>query len=354
MTLFLKKINKPIYQHILFWVVVFLFYTTSARERFDTTEELVITYFFHVFFQVIIAYSILYFTYPRYKKNKNLFQAIASIVLLFFVINFMHVTIRILFLEPTYPDCYAAFFEKNGDQSFLERILDWKNIFFDLPLFYLQPLFFLGALLSYKKQHKLSKINEQKKTVELKALKHQLNPHFLFNTLNNLYALTLEKSDAAPHVIEKLSGILDYMLYGCDDKYVSIEKEITLIENYLALEQVRYDDRVSISFKNDINESVKIAPLLLLTFIENAFKHGVSQELDIATVNIYITLEKKDIIFTITNTKANKQVIKQPNKKAIGLTNIEQQLELLYPNEHQLNIEENNKTYKVILKLKQR
>lgn len=347
----LKKINKPIYKHILFWIVVFLFYTTSARERFDTTEKVVITYIFHITFQIIVAYSILYLIIPIYKKNKSIAKLIFSIILLFFVINFLNVLIRMSFLEKVYPDCYKVFLNNYGHFTFWERIFDFKSILLHLPLFYLQPLFFLVALTFYENQFKLSKIREQKKAVELKALKHQLNPHFLFNTLNNLYALSVEKSDKAPEVIEKLSDILDYMLYGSDKKFVPIQKEIELIENYLALEQVRYEDRVLVSFKNSITENYKIAPLLLLTFIENAFKHGVSQELKMATIKIELSSDNEHVIFKIFNTKPLSRVEKSTKKKSIGLTNVEQQLNLLYPDAYNLKIEENLENFSIILKL---
>ncbi|WP_459212397.1 sensor histidine kinase [Aquimarina rhabdastrellae] len=257
------------------------------------------------------------------------------------------------FLEKAYPNCYETFLEKHGHLTYEERIFNLKAIFFHLPIFYLQPLFFLIALTFYERQYKISKTNEQRKMVELKALKQQLNPHFLFNTLNNLYALAVEKSDKAPEVIEKLSNILDYMLYGSDKKFVSIQKEVDLIENYLALEQVRYDDRVLVSFKNSITENLTIAPLLLLTFVENAFKHGVSQELKLATIKINLATEKENIIFNIFNTKPSTNIQKKSaSKKTIGLINIEQQLELLYPNTHDLKIEETPESFSVQLKLK--
>lgn len=344
--------NRPLYKHILFWLVVFLFYTTSARERFDSTEEVVITYFFHVLYQIIIAYTILYFIVPNYRKSKNIFILLLSIFTLFFCINFLSVGVRMSFLEKTYPDCYKIFLAQNGHLTFWQRIFDLRMILFHLPLFYLQPLFFLVALTFYENQYKLSKIREQKKAVELKALKHQLNPHFLFNTLNNLYALSVEKSDKAPDVVEKLSNILDSIVYGSDEKFVPIQQEIELIENYLALEQVRYEDRVLVSFKNSITEHCKIAPLLLLTFIENAFKHGVSQELKMATIKISLTTENDTVVFEIFNTKPSSISKKETEKKAIGLQNVQQQLGLLYPDAHDLKIEETSESFSVILKLK--
>lgn len=350
---FLNTLNKPVYKHILFWIVVFLFYTTSASDRFDTTEEVIFTYFFHVIFQIIIAYAILNFIVPIYKKNKNLLYVIASLTLLFFFINSLYVSIRMFFLEPAYPSCYKAFFERYGYLTFGQRIFNWKHMFITLPLFYLQPLFFLIALQFYEKQQKISKISEQKKALELKALKNQLNPHFLFNTLNNLYLLTVEKSDKAPEVIEKLSGILDYILYGTDDTFVSLKKEIQLIENYLSLEQIRYEDRVEITFDKKVNGNYKIAPLILLTFIENAFKHGVKNELEIAKVSLSLTTENDHIIFKLSNSKPKlKTITVKKAKKNIGLKNIEHQLNLIYPNSHTLNIKDNDNLYTVTLSLK--
>ena len=126
--------------------------------------------------------------------------------------------------------------------------------------------------------------------MELKVLKNQLNPHFLFNTLNNLYALTLKKDDKAPEVIAKLSEILDFVLYRCNDDFVCMEKEIKLLENYISLEKLRYsENRLAISFTKDIQENSKISPLILLTFVENAFKHGVINETEKAMIRYEFT-----------------------------------------------------------------
>jgi LytS/YehU family sensor histidine kinase len=203
----------------------------------------------------------------------------------------------------------------------------------------------------YKNQQNYLKLNEQKKIAELTALKNQLNPHFLFNTLNNLYALAIKKSDQTPEVIEKLSDILDYMLHRCNSKFVSIQKEIELIENYIALEKIRYGNRVRISFKNNSTSDSKIAPLLLLTFIENAFKHGVSQELKEAFISITISSDKNHIVFTIENSKSAISVHNK-DQQCIGLNNVQKQLGLLYGDDYSLDIKEESNTYSVHLILK--
>ncbi len=350
----LRFLEKPFWRHLLFWVVVYLFYVTSRKKGFETLEELFVTYVFHVSIQAMVAYAILLLIVPRYRQTKNVAELLAAGLLLLFVTNMVFVAAKMGFFESHYPCCYGDETEKYGHLHYFQRIFYLKSFLINDAFFYSQPLFFLVALQFYEKQQKMSEINEQKKIVELKALKNQLNPHFLFNTLNSLYALTIEQSDVAPEVVKRLSGILDYMLYRCDEQYVPIEKEIELIENYLALEQIRYEDRAIISLKNTVDRPVKIAPLLLLTFIENAFKHGVSQELGMATVTMTVGLADEDIVFTIANTKAPQAAVKPPGQKPIGLTNIERQLAFLYPNEHQLTIEDGDERYRVVLRLKQR
>ncbi|WP_052158257.1 sensor histidine kinase [Lacinutrix jangbogonensis] len=205
----------------------------------------------------------------------------------------------------------------------------------------------------YKKQKDVANLLEQKRTSELNALKHQLNPHFLFNTLNNLYALALKKSDKTPEVIAKLSEILDYMLYQCKDKYVPIEKEIELLDNYIALEELRYGNRVEVVFEKHINSPVKIAPLILLTFVENAFKHGVSQELKKAVITLYICTTDTEIVFKLKNTKPQSHIENTIKEKgSIGMSNTEKQLELLYPNAYVLNVNNTTLDYNLELKIK--
>jgi sensor histidine kinase YesM len=205
----------------------------------------------------------------------------------------------------------------------------------------------------FKHQKEVLVLKEQKKTTELNLLKSQLNPHFLFNTLNNLYTLALKKSDRTPEVIAKLSDILDYMLYQCKDDFVSLKSEVNLLNNYIELEKIRYGKRLNLTFNHTIEDDFKIAPLLLLTFVENAFKHGISQEISIGTIQIMLQAKKNEIYFKIENSKPTLKKHKSNNKRdSIGLENIRKQLEILYnKNNYILNINEDNTTYSVILKL---
>ena len=151
-------------------------------------------------------------------------------------------------------------------------------------------------------------------------------------------------------MIQKLSEILDYILYRCNEPYVLLNKEIELIENYLSLEKIRYADRVNISFSKSVTGEEKVAPLLLLTFVENAFKHGVTNEMKQARIDINITKKGEELLFTVENTKPISSR-SRVEKESIGLQNIKKQLELLYPKAYDLIIENGKNSFSANLKL---
>ena len=349
----MKPINKntrTILSHILFWLAIFFYHVIIANLNYFSGgyNEIFKVFIFKTAVQILLAYTVLWF-FSAYFSTKKWLLFFSVIVLLLIAYVLYHL-FRIYYLEPSYPDSYTDFNKNNPNITFVERLTNVKD-FVSRSVFFLQPIFLLSIHKFYVKQQKILKINEQKKSNELEMLKHQLNPHFLFNTLNNLYSFAISKSEKTPEIIAKLSDILDYVLYRTKDTYVNLKNEITLIENYLSLEKIRYGNRVAISFEKKQIEDTKIAPLLLLMFIENAFKHGVSQELNVAKVSIVIGANQESITFHIQNTKSNKEVRKETTD-GIGIKNVEKQLELLYKDKYNLKIEEDKKTYTVNLNLK--
>lgn len=336
-------------KYLVFWVVIFLFSASTSSWYYATSKELIITYVIRSGLQITLAFIILEFLIPKllYQKKKNAFIiSFVGVLLVFYVVCTL---IYMNYFEPTFPKTYQNYIKRFNDASFLGRLTNYSE-FIVKSLYLLYPtLLLLIFKLLVEKQNVLH-LNEQKKIAELTALKNQLNPHFLFNTLNNLYVLALKKSDDAPKVIQKLSEILDYILYRCNDDFVPLKKEIELIENYLSLEKIRYADRVNITFEKNITGEEKVAPLLLLTFVENAFKHGVVNEIDKAKINIKITKEKKRLVFSIENSKPT-AVNTSENKESIGLENIKKQLELLYPRAYNLMIENKKNWFSANLKL---
>ncbi|QHT71962.1 histidine kinase [Rhodocytophaga rosea] len=182
---------------------------------------------------------------------------------------------------------------------------------------------------------------------ELNLLKAQVHPHFLFNTLNNLYSLTLQNSPQAPSVVLQLSEMLRYMLYECNSASIPLTKEVRIVESYIELEKIRYKERLDLNFncKGDLSSS-QIAPLLLLPLVENAFKHGASRELTQAWINIDLYLKTDKLKFKVSNSipdkdlPGNEELNERASEKTdgIGLSNIKKRLEILYPSAHRLRV----------------
>jgi len=203
------------------------------------------------------------------------------------------------------------------------------------------------------------KIQKEKKELitkniqtELQFLKNQINPHFLFNTLNNLYALTLKKSDYAPEVVLKLSDMMRYMLYECNEKWVPLAKEIQYIKNYVELEKIRLSKKADISVDLEGDpEGMYVAPLLFIPFIENSFKHGLKTSLDGAYIKAKFIIRSETVEFIVKNSRSQMLPGFIPNNKigGIGLSNVKKRLELLYPDMHRLKTEESPDSYEIHL-----
>jgi LytS/YehU family sensor histidine kinase len=204
----------------------------------------------------------------------------------------------------------------------------------------------------WMKQQETEQVAREKTKAELQLLKAQVHPHFLFNTLNNIYFFTLSGSPKAPEMITKLSGLLHYILNECNQPLVPLEKEIKMIQDYVSLEKIRYGDDMKMTVElPDHGSNHMIAPLLLIPFIENSFKHGASKMLTYPYVRIQITVENNFLHLFITNSRPEipDAVISKGN---IGLKNVKKRLELLYPLAHELNIVEEPGSFSVFLKIR--
>jgi LytS/YehU family sensor histidine kinase len=196
-------------------------------------------------------------------------------------------------------------------------------------------------------ENKFLQTQLQLKEQELKFLKMQIHPHFLFNTLNTLYGFALKKSEKAPEMILKLSNLLDYILYQVDKPKVLLQDEINHIEDYISLEKSRFQEGLQITFdKKLMDEKLEIAPMLLLPFVENAFKHG--KQIDgVVKISITLKVDKNELNFRVENSA----IKKEHSKSGIGLENIKKRLEMLYPEKHILEISQNGELFKVNLKI---
>lgn len=199
-----------------------------------------------------------------------------------------------------------------------------------------------------KEQERIQELEKEKLSTELKFLKAQLNPHFLFNTLNNLYSFVVNGSPLAADMILRLSGVLDYVLYKSQQKFVLLKDEIMAIENFVELEKIRYGDRLEVELEWKGNMDFQVSPLLLLSMVENAFKHGASGDIDRPKIKIDIVEQDEKLSCQIWNTKsANPGELNDGYKEGIGLSNIKRQLDLVYPERHELLIQNKEASYAI-------
>ncbi|MBO0935873.1 histidine kinase [Fibrella sp. HMF5335] len=203
----------------------------------------------------------------------------------------------------------------------------------------------------YLKQQAYQQIGREKLKAELQLLKAQIHPHFLFNTLNNLYALTLRQSEQSPAVVLKLSELLSYMLYDCNAAEVPLDKEIQFMRNYIGLEQLRYGDRLDMSVTISSNYPQQtIAPLLLIPFLENAFKHGTSEQLEQAWMHVDLTVQEETLKFKLINSRETTEH-EADYVGGIGLENVKKRLQLIYADRYSLHITAEDETFMVVLTL---
>ncbi|MCG8574665.1 MAG: histidine kinase [Flavobacteriales bacterium] len=204
----------------------------------------------------------------------------------------------------------------------------------------------------YKMVAQSSKDREKKLEFELRFLKGQINPHFLFNSLNNLYTLTIKKSDKAPEIIMELSNLLNYSLYECDQDTVPLSSEIKAIENYCNLARLKDSKGLNIDLQLETaNGNLLIAPMILITFVENAFKHSNVEDTESGWIKIELLTSGKKVHFKVSNTKPIHEKHYPENSSGIGLVNIERRLDLFYPNQHELKINETDREFEVLLEL---
>jgi len=204
----------------------------------------------------------------------------------------------------------------------------------------------------YLIQQYSSNLEKEKLEAELKFLKSQIHPHFLFNTLNNLYALTLKKSNLAPDMVIQLSNLLEYMLYTGKESEVRLNDELNQIRGYIDLEKLRFGKRLQISLDIDKKiDGLLIAPLILLPFVENSFKHGPGNDLKSPFIAIKAEMKYRTLHFSISNSYSNDTGRFEEYTERIGLKNVRRRLELIYPQKHQLKIKQEHDIFTVDLRL---
>jgi len=331
----MKEYNKWWFQLII-WTVVFLIFFSS----FNYFQGILFS-FFHAAIDTTSMFLVHIYAIYRIKKNykneKILFYLGQSVLIL--LCYTIAITILKLFIIKD------QFNSNHTTPPFALRIfMDFIKFGFVLFIDYIIHL--ANASKDYKIREK--QLREEKLDTELKLLKAQINPHFIFNALNNIYSLTYMKSENAPVSVLKLSEMLRYVFYDCSNDRVSLTSEINYIENFIAFQQMKSKYTQNISMQLDLkNSNPQIAPMLYIPFIENAFKYSHIEEIEDGYVNILIKEESGKLIFIIKNS------IPEQNKplsgSGTGIKNVKHRLNLIYPENHILNIKEQDNEYSVEL-----
>ena len=243
---------------------------------------------------------------------------------------------------------------QSGIYSPLKKFPSLNELLQNRMAYSMGSVFFFGIIRHIYNYIKLKQSAQQlrieKQGAELNYLKSQTNPHFLFNTLNNIYSLARDKSDLAPESILRLSKILRFMLYETGGNFIAIEQEIKIISDYIDLEKLRYDDSLRVNFNHDIEDMKQaLPPLLLIPLVENAFKHGVSETRGNPFVDIHLSVKNRQLSFVVKN--STEEFAAEHNiKESIGLKNLRRQLELLYTDYH-LSVQKGESVFTTILKI---
>lgn len=322
--------------HFLFWLGLYILFLL----RYDPYDKYNNTLFNDmldwgvcVVISALAAYYISYRFIPGLMRSQRYLMLIIECIFFSYILSaILRITV-VYFIEPMMRKPPVT------QESVSEILTDTVALFHGYFLDILSIAFFFVFTKMVKDQYLGNKrsleLEKQKSESELAALKAQLNPHFLFNTLNNIYSLTLTKSPAAPGAVARLSDILDHLLYRCSEMYVPVSKEITLLQNYIEMEKMRYDDRLHVNFTHHTDYDGKIAPLILLSLVENAFKHGAGEDAGNPVIDINLRISNHIFFFQVSNS-----FVKQENtneNERIGLNNIRKQLELVYPGVHSFN-----------------
>ena len=343
-TVILKKIGH-LALHLLFWCVVLLFFTYFFGAGSKNFKDTLLFSLFLMPITIATTYVSIYKLIPEYLITKRYVR--------FVIYSFYTLVISsyLIMVSIFFSLMYLAKFE------FSDMNPITKNIILVTSAVYL-VIFIVSAFKLLKlnvKQTEKTKVLENKfletqlklKEQELKYLKMQIHPHFLFNSLNTVYGFALKKADETPEMILKLSNLLDYLLYQADKPSVLLKEELNHIKDYIALENMRFHDSLNVSvFEDNITELPQVAPMLFLPFVENSFKHGHIKN-GTLDIRLSITVAEDTILFIIENSHNENST----TDAGIGLSNIQKRLVLVYKDTYQLNIQKDPELYKVSLSI---
>ena len=326
--------------HLVFWFCAWFFFFFYYKRYSEVNSYTLLASFINLVVAIATVYTFNYYLIPKIllKNQWKKFIAFAFVaIVLFFYIELLLTLFLVVKL------LYAG-------QSLFPEMVDVVMLLFNM--FFV--VFIAIAIKFYKRWSEIDireqKVQKEKVEAELQMLKTQINPHFLFNTLNSIYVLAMKNSEQTANMVMKLSDILDYILYKIDSPRIAISAEIQIIENYIALEKIRFTNRVNLSLSSDFkSEDIQIPPMLIIPFIENAFKHGVAKSLEKSWVKISIQEADQMMNIAVSNSKGQNSTKSETG--GIGLVNVRKRLDILYRDSYKLDISEKINSYDVFLSI---
>jgi two-component system LytT family sensor kinase len=326
--------------HTLFWLCAWFFFFFYYKRYSEVNTYTFVASLINLIVAIATVYTFNYYLIPKILlKNKlKLFIALAFVaIIMFFYIQLLltlFLVVKLLYAE----------------NRLFPEMIDVVMLFFNM--FFV--VFIAIAIKFYKrwseKDFREQKVQKEKVEAELQMLKTQINPHFLFNTLNSIYVLAMKKSEQTANTVMKLSDILDYILYKINAPRIAIADEIQIINNYIELEKIRFTDRVNLEFSSNLqSKHIQIPPMLIIPFVENAFKHGVSKSLEKSWIRI--SIKEVDQMLHIKVSNSLSQNALKGKSGGIGLVNVKKRLDLLFTDQYQLDIAEKNNRYDVFLSI---
>ncbi len=324
--------------HIIFWFCAWFFFYFYYKRYSEVNIYTLVASVINLFAAIATVYTFNYYLIPkillRNKRKKFFAFAFVAIVMFFYIQLLLTLFLVVRLLD----DGYQLFPEM------IDVMMLFYNLFF--------VVFVAIAIKLYKKwnekDYQEQKVQKEKVEAELQMLKTQINPHFLFNTLNSIYVLAMKNSEQTANMVLRLSDILDYILYKINSPRIAVSDETAIIKNYIELEKIRFTERVDISFNAFLeSKDIQIPPMLIIPFVENAFKHGVAPSTEKSWIIISIEEADQRLDIKVSNSKSHNTA--GNNTGGIGLVNVKKRLDLLFGAMYSLNISEKNKRYDVFL-----
>ena len=331
--------------NVIFWVGVYFFYTYFLGYGSSNTKYVNLFSVYLMPVTIALSYYVTLYLIPRYllERKYGLFMLYGVYTI---VISLVAIILSIFY------GLVLSSYLKDVESSALTKSLPLiiLGIYFAVAVAVVMSLFIYSFRSNLKNEDLKNKFLEtqlQLKQQELKFLKMQIHPHFLFNSLNTIYGYALKKAAEAPEMILKLSNLLDYILYQIDKPNVLLDNELDHIEDYIALEKIRFHDTLEVTFKRGaISKPICLAPMLLIPLVENSFKHGAIVN-GVLKINIALELKDQELFFQISNSVQDAEV----STSGIGLENIRKRLEMLYKDNYELAIDAKDGYFVVRLKI---